>query len=282
MTGRTCVGGTVAGDHGCVTPARRQINEMMPRYIRDHLQGRAGGVILDVGCGDGEALELLAESLPSGHYLGIDLVEHSGWAPRRAAPPPGWTAEFAAHDVYELEQLQAAAGVTHAITISAFEHFPDDVSALQVVRRAMGPRAVMVLCVPAAAGRTVWGPRHGFHWYRRQDLEQRARDAGWEIAELEQVGGIGSWLLGLVWFVPAFLLSKVTFRALLLVLRDRARVQRRFPWVTLTGFQFAHCRFAAGRRFHHLMVDRVVALDVRFGGPATAWIAVLRTVDGAV
>ena len=264
----------VEGD--CVTPVRHELNSSWPAVVAQSLGGRqASGLWLDVGCGTGAGRALLERAGLTGEYVGVDIAPAPGHAPGAGT----LRARFVACDIVHVHRAVGEAVADGAVSISAFEHFPDDAAALAAVARALRPGAPLVLCVPSGWGRIVWGPRHGFHWYGPEDLRRLAASSGMALEELRPVGGLASVVLGALWFAPAYILSKAVTAALALRYRGRrSEVRRRHPWThdLLLRLQFAHCRSARGRRAHGLLVRAVTRLDQRARMPAPAWIAVLR------
>jgi SAM-dependent methyltransferase len=263
---------------GCVTPFREEVNRWWPQLAAAVLGADADAAVwLDVGCGVGQGHELLQRAGLRGRYLGVDLAAASDWErPDRS----GATLErtFLACDVVRLPSALGASTVDGAMSISAFEHFPDDLAALLAVRTVLRGGAPLLLCVPAPAGRLLWGPRHGYRWYTAQRLRRLAEQAGMRVELVQPLGGAASLGLGLVWFVPAYALSKLVALALLVRHGGRRSAARRHPWSAhlVTRIQFAHCGTARGRWLHRRVVALVNRLDGHARTPASAWAAVIR------
>jgi len=279
---RSNVGGPARDrvDGGCVTPVRREINARWPELAAAELRpGADHATWLDVGCGVGQGRDLLERAGLRGLYVGADLAAAPDWDQPRA-PAGALATRFIACDVVDVPARLGAGTVDGAISISAFEHFPDDVAALVAVRRVLHPGAPLLLCVPAPPGRLLWGPRHGFRWYSAERLRGLAERAGMEVTLIEPVGGAGSFMLGLVWFLPAYAASKLVTVALLVRhLGRRGAVRSRHPWTVhlVTRLQFAHCATPRGRRVHQRVVAGVNRLDRHVRHPVCAWVAVLRS-----
>jgi SAM-dependent methyltransferase len=278
---RSNVGGPTRDrlEGGCVTPFRQEVNRWWPQLAAAALgTGAEAAVWLDVGCGVGQGHDLLQRAGLRGRYLGVDLAPAPDWEqPDRS----GGTLErtFLACDVIHLTSALGASTVDGAMSISAFEHFPDDLAALLAVRTVLRDGAPLLLCVPAPAGRLLWGPRHGYRWYTAKRLRRLTEEAGMWVELVQPLGGAASLGLGLVWFVPAYVLSKLVAVALLVRHGGRrGAARRRHPWSAhlVTRIQFAHCGTARGRRLHQRVVALVNRLDGRARTPASAWAAVIR------
>ena len=278
---RSNVGGPARDrvDGGCVTPVRREINARWPELAAAELRpGADHATWLDVGCGVGQGRDLLERAGLRGLYVGADLAAAPDWDQPRA-PAGALATRFIACDVVDVPARLGAGTVDGAISISAFEHFPDDLAALLAVRSVLRDGAPLLLCVPAPAGRVLWGPRHGYRWYTAKRLRRLAEEAGMRVELIQPLGGAASLGLGLMWFVPAYVLSKLVAGAL--IIRHgghRGAARRRHPWSAhlVTRIQFAHCRTARGRRLHQRVVARVNRLDRHARTPASAWAAVIR------
>jgi SAM-dependent methyltransferase len=131
--------------------------------------------VLEVGCGNGNVLRHLAKVCHAGTVVGMDLfAEGLGHARERAGCPV----------------VQANAGcapfrVGFDIVgiFDVLEHTPDDMQVLRDLHTLLAPGGVLLLTVPA--GMELWSYfdeiSHHYRRYRRADLEEKLRGAGFEV-----------------------------------------------------------------------------------------------------
>jgi 2-polyprenyl-3-methyl-5-hydroxy-6-metoxy-1,4-benzoquinol methylase len=172
----------------------------------------AGGDILDVGCGKGHALNLMAKAFPASRFVGIDLCEEAVAAARAEALRLGLTnVRFEQRDAARLEDQAAYDFVT------AFDTIHDQADPARVLARikaALRPRGTF-LCVDIAASSNLadnlghplatalyavstlhcmsvslaqGGAGLGTMWGQELALEMIAK-AGFSSARVERVGG---------------------------------------------------------------------------------------------
>lgn len=163
--------------------------------IRQRLGPRLTGadVVVDLGCGRGEAMDLLVAA-GAGFVVGLDAEVYPQW--RRH---PGRSA----HVVCDAAHLPLRDGIADLVTaLDVIEHFADDGDPLGSARRVVRPTGVVALTVPALPG--LWGPfdvEVGHHRrYTRASLEGAARRSG--LAP-EATTYFFSWLV-----LPAWVLRK--------------------------------------------------------------------------
>jgi ubiquinone/menaquinone biosynthesis C-methylase UbiE len=132
--------------------------------------------LLDVGCGAGTHLELLAERFPGARCVGIDVER----APLRFCRDDG------GHRVCQADaaRLPFASGSFELVTaLDALEHVEDDAAALRECFRVLRPGGALLASVPAF--RSLWGSvdelGHHHRRYRRSELLARVEAAGFEV-----------------------------------------------------------------------------------------------------
>jgi SAM-dependent methyltransferase len=132
--------------------------------------------VLDVGCGAGTNLELLAELHPASALVGIDIEREPLAYCRmdRAAP-------VLQADVRHLPFASAAFDLITAF--DTLEHVEDDAAVLQELRRVCRPGGTLLLTVPAFP--FLWGNvddlGHHYRRYRRNELAERVTRAGFSM-----------------------------------------------------------------------------------------------------
>ena len=88
-----------------------------------------------------------------------------------------------------------------AVLVNVLEHIRDDVAALQTLYSALRPGGTLVLFVPAFEALYSEFDRMVGHYrrYRRDELAQRVREAGFEVVDARYVNVLG----GVAWWVIA-------------------------------------------------------------------------------
>ena len=157
------------------------------RIIRaelDRLSLPAGARVLDAGCGSGRTLQELANY---GQVSGIELNADAAELARGRG--------LGEVVIGRLEELPWDAGTFDLITcLDVIEHVPDDVTALEELRRVCRPGGRLLVTVPAY--QALWSrhdeANHHYRRYSRPRLRAAAAAAGWRI---ERVSAFNSLLL---------------------------------------------------------------------------------------
>jgi SAM-dependent methyltransferase len=146
------------------------------RYYRQHLIRKLVGRLdltrierfLDIGCGSGSVVKILADLGLSG--VGVDLSQDSIENARRAVPP---------------DRVDLVVGDYHDVTgefelvlaIEVLEHIEDDVAALRWMRNHTTERGRVLIAVPGCS--TLYGVRdQAVGHYRRYDLPELREKLG--------------------------------------------------------------------------------------------------------
>jgi SAM-dependent methyltransferase len=157
------------------------------------------GAILDVGCGAGTNLELLAERFPGARLHGIDVER----APLRFCRADRGL-PVAQADALHLPFASGSFDVVAAL--DALEHLPDDGAALREIHRVCRPGGTLVASVPAFGW--LWGSvddlGHHYRRYRRGELRARVEAGGFGVA-LERYFNY--------WLLPAVAAVRIGARA---------------------------------------------------------------------
>lgn len=148
--------------------------------LRRHLEPGPGRAlrILDVGCGNGEMLDMLRElGTVTGIDVSADAVEHcrarfdDALDVRLGGIPDG---------------LPPAGSADVVTAFDVIEHLDDDLDALRHLRRVLGDDGTLVVTVPAFA--FLWGPHdmvsHHRRRYRANQLGARLEGAGFVVERL--------------------------------------------------------------------------------------------------
>ncbi|HEY0100946.1 MAG TPA: class I SAM-dependent methyltransferase [Pyrinomonadaceae bacterium] len=163
----------VEGSHWWFAGRRRILESFVQRIVAElNTQGRAPR-ILDVGCGTGANLEMLAQF---GEAEGVDVSEDA-LAFCRARGLTRVTLGAA-------ERLPYADDSFDLVTaLDVVEHLDDDAGGLREMRRVLRPGGRALLFVPAFMW--LWGVQDDVSHHRRRytlpQLTERVREAGFEI-----------------------------------------------------------------------------------------------------
>jgi SAM-dependent methyltransferase len=137
---------------------------------------RIGGqprAILDVGCGVGTNLDLLAERYPGARLHGIDVERDPLRFCRGDRDVPVCQADASALPF-------ASASFDLVAALDTLEHVADDGAALREFLRVLRPGGTLLLTVPAFPA--LWGNvddlGHHFRRYRKRELVERVSGAG--------------------------------------------------------------------------------------------------------
>jgi SAM-dependent methyltransferase len=160
----------IEGTHWWFTGRRRIIAAALGRL------GTRPRSVLDVGCGAGTNLELLATLYPASAFVGIDIEREPLTYCRSDRAAPVLQAD--------VRHLPFAAAAFDLITaLDTLEHVEDDVAVLEELFRACRPGGTLLLTVPAFP--FLWGNvddlGHHYRRYRRPDLVERVTRAGFSV-----------------------------------------------------------------------------------------------------
>jgi SAM-dependent methyltransferase len=151
--------------------ARRQLIGALARGAARELP--AGPRVLEIGCGNGALLEVLAAAGPGARVVGMDLFRE-GWGRRAAAAA--------------LVQGDAAAPPFRASfhlvgMFDVLEHVPDDAAVLRQVRAVLAPQGRLVVTVPGHPRLWSYADEASAHFrrYSRQGLERVLTTAGYTV-----------------------------------------------------------------------------------------------------
>ncbi|HYO98915.1 MAG TPA: class I SAM-dependent methyltransferase [Pyrinomonadaceae bacterium] len=164
----------VEGSHWWFAGRRRILESFVKEIVANlNLQGRTPPRILDVGCGTGANLEMLAQF---GDTQGVDVSE-SALAFCRARGLHNVRLGAAEHLPY------ADSSFDLACALDVVEHLDDDLSGLSEMRRVLRPDGRALLFVPAFMW--LWGVQDDVSNHRRRytlpQLTERVRAAGFEV-----------------------------------------------------------------------------------------------------
>ena len=163
----------VEGAHWWFAGRRRILESFVKEIVADlNLQGRPPA-ILDVGCGTGANLEMLAQF---GDAEGVDVSEDAlAFCRARGLKNVRHGAA---------ERLPYADGEFDLVTaLDVVEHLDDDAGGLREMRRILRPDGRALLFVPAFMW--LWGVQDDVSHHRRRytlpQLKERVRAAGFEV-----------------------------------------------------------------------------------------------------
>lgn len=158
---------------------------------------RRGGLLLEIGCGNGRQLERLAQA--GWQVQGVDFDPTAAETARALGLP------VALGDL--ATQAFAPASFDAIVSSHVIEHIPDPVALLQECRRLLKPDGVLVMLTPnaAALGHRLYGaawagldpPRH-LYVFTAQALDSMARRAGFAPEPVYT-----RWLAAAGWFLAS-------------------------------------------------------------------------------
>lgn len=206
---------------GLVSPSRSLTEAFLYRKLPDLLP-RGNIRVLDVGCGAGGLVRLLAELGYTGTYVGIDIVDGFDRGEQE-----GFDKHFLSIDAH---RYQPDEPFDLVISISALEHIPDDNLLIDRLCGFLAPGGLQLHFVPSgwALPTYLW---HGFRQYTRSSLEQRF---GAERTLVYSLGGAASFALHLLvitgWEIFVRVSLRKRFSGIYTRLLDRClRADRRVP-----------------------------------------------------
>lgn len=155
--------------------ARRRV---VAAVLRQLTAGLAPGYhVLELGCGNGGMLPVIAECSPGGRVTGMDLYEEGL---RHARARCGAACSLVRGDVRRapFEEAFEVVGM-----FDVLEHIADDVAVLADVRRMLAPGGALLLTVPAHMA--LWSyfdeAAHHARRYAPEELSTKLRQAGFEV-----------------------------------------------------------------------------------------------------
>lgn len=189
------------------------------------------GLVLDVGCGTGDNMPMLAQ-VTGGAVVGTDLSVHALHHAVR-----GHTAIALAED---LPVPAATCGLVASMDV--IEHLDDDLVGLREYRRVLTPSGLLLLTVPAY--QWLWGEHDVWAAHRRRyragGLRAVVESAGFEVLHTTYYN---SFLVP-----PAALLRRTPLRRLVKESDDEVGNTSPFVSRIMTGLSRTERRFARRRR----------------------------------
>ncbi|MEO5826048.1 MAG: class I SAM-dependent methyltransferase [Gemmatimonadales bacterium] len=144
-------------------------DRMVLRTVAVLMPGDRRGRVLDIGCGDGRLLDLLAD--------GADVVGIESDAATISPLVPG---RYPIHLAPFAAPLPIEGPFDIVLMLDVLEHLADPVAALRLARSLLAPGGSLVITVPALPA--LWTSHddlnHHFRRYTRDSLDHELRDAG--------------------------------------------------------------------------------------------------------
>lgn len=260
------------GAHG--TTARYWINQHLGDLAREHF-GSGPRRILDLGCGDGPNLGLLAAVGLSGRYTGVDLAASPYW-PDREGRRGSLDVRFRTHDAHRIGSLDE--DFDALVSVSAFEHFRDDEAVIQGLSRRMVPGARGIVIVPSPYGNLVWGFNHGYRTYTPDRFRKILGSGPLRLVHSVASGSLPSLCMNSAWRGASLAASYAVMGAVWARYGfDRSAAKRGSPWIsTVAGdIQFGHLKTKTGRTIHSALNRGLHELDERLPGMPTQWVFIV-------
>ncbi|MEO8572924.1 MAG: class I SAM-dependent methyltransferase [Pyrinomonadaceae bacterium] len=163
------------------------------RWILSELRPYLGKSLVEVGAGTGSFSELLLECRPTSLILVEPSEMVSKLRERISTVKTGATLRILDSSFREVSDEIAGAKPDSVIYVNVLEHIEDDSAELAAVFDALAPGGRVFIFVPAHPwlyGAFDASVGH-FRRYRRSELEQRTRAAGFEILVLKYFDFVG-------------------------------------------------------------------------------------------
>ena len=156
------------------------------------LEGRTYRDLLDVGCGTGWLIALLAAKKPA-RYCGVDLAEEMVRMAREKEIPG---AEFTVGSAMELPYPDGSFQVVTCI--QSFHHYPRPDRAMEEAFRVLAPGGIYLLSDTGVGGLAAWVDNHlifplmntgDCHTDNKDGISRRMERAGFRVMEKRQLKG---------------------------------------------------------------------------------------------
>ena len=155
----------------------RPVQQAMARIATRHAPNARA--ILDVGCGTGSVLALLAARYPAAELCGVDPAEEMLRVARTRFDGDSRVRLLSAH----AEQLPFAdAAFDLVVSSNSFHHWADQAAGIREIGRVLAPDGSLVMTDPFAAGWRRWGARIRRHGRMHSRAEVEAMLAATELA----------------------------------------------------------------------------------------------------
>ncbi len=184
---------------GLVSPSRALTEAFLCRQLPDMIP--VGEIrVLDIGCGAGGLVRLLAELGYRGNYVGIDIQDGFD-----RSEQPGFETSFLAIDAH---QYRPDGEFDLVISVSALEHIPDDARLIQRLGGFLVPGGLQLHFVPSE-----WAlPVYLWHGYRQYTVTSLTDRFGTRHAAVFSLGGAASFFLHLFFITVWEILLRISLR----------------------------------------------------------------------
>lgn len=184
---------------GLVSPSRSLTEAFLCRKLPAMLP--VGEIrVLDIGCGAGGLVRLLAELGYRGSYVGIDIQDGFD-----RSEQPGFEKSFLAIDAH---QYRPEDKFDLVISVSALEHIPDDARLIRRLGEFLLPGGLQLHFVPSE-----WAlPVYLWHGYRQYTATSLAERFGTSQAAVFSLGGAPSFFLHLLFITVWEILFRLNLR----------------------------------------------------------------------
>jgi trans-aconitate methyltransferase len=163
----------VYGDSKDEGPVHRHMHRILRRILKDLDYEK----VLDVGCGEGHNLPLLAQGRSLSAYTGIDISTHALEKAKGAVP-------FGSFHHLDIQQAHLDGSWDLVYCSLILEHLPDDVAALDNMRAMTGKYLVATTIAGDFDRYRAWDEVMGHvRNYRPGELEEKMVKAGFRVRQ---------------------------------------------------------------------------------------------------
>lgn len=156
--------------------------------------------ILDIGCGAGGLVRLLAVLGYTGSYVGIDIQDGFD-----RSELPGFDKKF---EVIDAHCYRAEEKFDLVISVSALEHIPDDERLIESLGKMVAPGGLQLHFVPGG-----WAlPVYLWHGYRQYTVTSLVQRFGADQTAIYAMGGAPSFFLHLLFITGWEILLRLSLR----------------------------------------------------------------------
>lgn len=176
------------GSYPCLSPSRYQSIHIFAKHIKTNVSQKPA--IIEVGCGNGINALILDNLLKNCSYIGIDIeFKHNIKSLKKRIKK--LKVDFKKIDARKLSFKNKSFDL--ALSFASLEHIQDDYQAIKEMWRVLKNNGIAFIIVPSIFTFPFQLGRHGFHYYKKEDITAKLKKAGFKVKKAEDVGGFWGW-----------------------------------------------------------------------------------------